>query len=309
MRRAVIDVGSNSVLTLIEERTEGAWVPLYESSAVTALGTGVKQTGLLAAKPMEDTLSALNAAFDVCKKLETSAIKARVTMAGRISTNVKDFLGRATEQGTPVEVLSGDDEAHLGFLSVANDPRFAKHQRVSIVDVGGHSTEVVTATRSDGSTSDWTVLYQRSFPIGTLGLRGSIMSSERAGMKEQLSACQAIDDVIGLCYLPNMSGCVVALGASATNLVTVRDRITTWDPEKVHGAFLDYEEVSKAAGWMCDMTDIMRSHIVGLEVGREQTIHIGALILERFLFTLRTLGCFASVRGWRHALLESDELW
>jgi len=46
--------------------------------------------------------------------------------------------------------------------------------------------------------------------------------------------------------------------------------------------------------------------IVGLESGRERTIHIGALILERFLQSLHVEGCTVSTRGWRHALLERD---
>jgi exopolyphosphatase/guanosine-5'-triphosphate,3'-diphosphate pyrophosphatase len=73
----------------------------------------------------------------------------------------------------------------------------------------------------------------------------------------------------------------------------------------VHGAYLDYEEVSKAVGWMSRMTDAERAAIVGMERGREKTLHLGALILERALHAFRALGTRVSVRGWRHALLES----
>jgi exopolyphosphatase/guanosine-5'-triphosphate,3'-diphosphate pyrophosphatase len=82
--------------------------------------------------------------------------------------------------------------------------------------------------------------------------------------------------------------------------------MTEWDPTRVHAAWLDYEEVSKAVGWLCGMTDAERAAVPGLERGREQTIHIGALILERFLHAIRSLGTSVSVRGWRHALLESE---
>ena len=47
-----------------------------------------------------------------------------------------------------VVYVSGDDEARLGLLAVAHDPAFAEAERLTIVDVGGHSTEIVTANPS-----------------------------------------------------------------------------------------------------------------------------------------------------------------
>ena len=113
-----------------------------------------------------------------------------------------------------------------------------------------------------------------------------------------------VDDLIGLCYRPRACGTVVVLGAAGTNLITIRDRMAEWDPLKVHGQYLDYEEIGRAVGWMMPMTDAERASIVGMERGRERTIHLGALILERFLHALRAEGCFVSVRGWRYALLS-----
>jgi exopolyphosphatase/guanosine-5'-triphosphate,3'-diphosphate pyrophosphatase len=55
---------------------------------------------------------------------------------------------------------------------------------------------------------------------------------------------------------------------------------------------------------MMPMTDEQRAAIPGMEPGRERTIHIGALIAERSLYALSCNGCYVSVRGWRHALLE-----
>jgi exopolyphosphatase / guanosine-5'-triphosphate,3'-diphosphate pyrophosphatase len=54
------------------------------------------------------------------------------------------------------------------------------------------------------------------------------------------------------------------------------------------------------------MTDQERAAVPGIEKGREKSIHLGAIILERFLYTLRTIDCRVSVRGWRYALLDYD---
>jgi exopolyphosphatase/guanosine-5'-triphosphate,3'-diphosphate pyrophosphatase len=97
---------------------------------------------------------------------------------------------------------------------------------------------------------------------------------------------------------------VVTLGATGTNLVSIREGWTQWQPDRVHGQVLLYEEISKAAGWMLPMLDLERARIPGIEAGRERTLAAGALILERFLFGLRAESCVVSIRGWRYAMLE-----
>ncbi len=77
-----------------------------------------------------------------------------------------------------------------------------------------------------------------------------------------------------------------------------------WDPDVVHGSYLDYEEISRFVGRTMRMTDAERAAMIGIEKGRERTIHIGALIVERALLALKAEGIYVSVRGWRHAMLE-----
>ncbi len=299
MRKAVLDVGSNSVLLTVEERTGLDWTPVLERTAVTSLGAGTKETGLLSQTARESSLLAIQEFWQDAKDLGCQSVQAFATMAVRIATNQSVFLEAAAAQGTPVKVLSGEDEADFGFKAVASDPLFRDHQILSIIDPGGQSTEMATAVREGAG---WATKFRRSYPVGTLGLRGQF--GESLDIPHLLRASAQIDDLIGLGYRPGQAGVSVVLGATGTNLVSIREGMTTWQPEKVHGAWLDYEEVSKAAGWMMPMTDAERGAIVGMEPGREKTLHYGALILERFLFCQRVLGCRVSVRGWRHAILE-----
>lgn len=301
MRRAVIDVGSNSVLLLVAEKSAENWIPVFEATEVTALGEGTKSTGLISEASASRTLSALKRMFDLAGSHGASTIKAAGTMALRIATNTPDFLKRCQEQGTPVTVFSGDEEAALGFDAVANDPQFAQWNRLSIIDPGGQSTELVTADRS---STGWEVRFRKSFGVGTLGLKGEVLKSESPDHREIIEATVCIDETLGFCYLPGAAGVAIVLGATGTNLVSIRERLSKWDPKRVHGAKLEYEEISRAVGSMMPLTDEERREIPGMEPGRERTIHIGALILERFLDAIGATSCFVSVRGWRHAMLE-----
>ena len=303
MRKAVMDIGSNSVLLVVEELRDAKWEQLFESSEVTGLGEGTKKTGVLGEPGMARTLDALKRGFDKAHAMGVEEVVAAATMAARIATNTPDFQARATAQGTPVIVLPGEKEAELGFRAVADDPTFGSAGRLSIIDPGGQSTEIVVADRPRAA-EPWSELFRRSFPLGTLGLRSGTLSEATPSPAARLAASKEIDDLVGAIPVDGGAGETVALGASATNLVTVRDRIATWDPVRVHGATLSYEDVGSAAGWMSDLDDAGRAALIGLEKGRERTIHIGALILERCMFALRAETCRVTVRGWRHALLE-----
>lgn len=308
MRKAVVEVGSNSVLLLVEERRDTLWSPVIETSAVTGLGQGVKKTGILGELPMQRTLDAIRVAFELAQGQACDSIIAAATMAARIAQNTSQFLERADRQGTPVRILPAESEAELGFLSVAEDPLFGSESMINIIDPGGNSTEIVCAERTDRG---WNVGFRHSYPVGTLGLRDTLLPHESPSLGERMATLRLLDDTLAQpAPLPNVGQSVV-LGATGTNLVTIRERMAEWDPVRVHGATLTDEEVSRAAGWLCDMTDRERSKLVGIEQGREGTIHIGALILDRCLHALKSESCRVSVRGWRHALLESHdpEIW
>ncbi len=303
MIKSVIDVGSNSVLLVVAEKQDGSWRTIEETSAVTGLGKGTKTSGLLSESGMASTLAAIKTAFDRASNLGSDPPIAAATMAARIASNTSDFLARADSQGTPVRVLSGTDEADLGFRAVAKDPLFADADRLSIVDVGGHSTEIVVADRSN---MGWNTLFRWSFPLGALGLREDSLEPDSPTPQDILRSVVVIDDKLSGQNWPLPCGQVVTLGATGTNLVTLREKMDEWQPDRVHGAWLGYDEISLSVAWLSAFDDAGRARLKGIEKGREHTIHAGALILERCLFALGSSGCTVSVRGWRHALLESE---
>lgn len=300
MRKAVIDVGSNSVLLLVEEKEADGWRFVYESTHVTALGEGTKSTGLLSEASQVRTLAALRESFDAARAHGAETIRAAATMAARIAKNTPDFQRRAAEQGTPVEVLSGEEEARMGFESVANDPAFDKYDQLTIIDPGGQSTELTIAVKRER----WERGFLQSFPVGTLALIDGPLSPESPGPLEILAATTSIDQCFEGLEFETPRGPAVVLGATGTNLVSIREGLATWQPDRVHGSYLTFEDISRAVGMLMPLSNAQRAQLTGMETGRERTLPGGALILERFLHAVHQEGCFVSVRGWRYALLE-----
>jgi exopolyphosphatase/guanosine-5'-triphosphate,3'-diphosphate pyrophosphatase len=242
-------------------------------------------------------LAALRRAYQKARGQGAEEVLAAGTMALRIATNADEFLADAERQGTPVRVLSGEDEAALGLQAVVRDPALGGSPRVTVMDVGGHSTEITTAV--EGSA-----VFLRSFPVGALGLREGPLADESPDPPAVLRAGRLIDDALGFRYLPGQAGTAVTLGATGTNLVTIRDGIAEWDAARVHAQILSYGQVSRSVSRLMALTDLERRSLVGMEPGREKTLHIGALILERCMYAVGIEECTVSTRGWRHALLE-----
>jgi exopolyphosphatase/guanosine-5'-triphosphate,3'-diphosphate pyrophosphatase len=300
--KAVLDVGSNSVLLVVGDLGEGSLRVHKETSAVTGLGRDTKQTGELSREGMKGTLAAIRQAFATARGAGAEEVLAAATMAARIARNTREFQAAAEAQGTPVYVLSAQAEAELGLAAVCHDPTLSDSGRITVLDPGGHSTEVVTARLRDGA---WVAESSQSLTLGTLGLRGGVLSAASPSLADRLRAVVEIDEALSYGSFSKTPGNVSLVGAVGTNLVAIRERMTVWDADAIHGATLTYDEVSRAVGTLMDLDDRGRASLVGIEPGREETIHIGALIVERLLHRLGVESCRVSVRGWRHALLEA----
>src|SRR5947207_8183445 len=104
MRKAVLDVGSNSVLLVVEEKTSDGWKAVYEDTRVTSLGEGAKEAGALSEAAMARTLVGIKELWQLAGSHGAGQIEAAATMAARIAKNTPEFLERAKGQGTPVFV-------------------------------------------------------------------------------------------------------------------------------------------------------------------------------------------------------------
>ncbi|HXH60277.1 MAG TPA: hypothetical protein VNI20_02860 [Fimbriimonadaceae bacterium] len=303
MRRAIVDVGSNSVLLVVAEKSDLGWQAIYESSEVTGLGTGIKRTGEIQKDAAERTLAAIKRAAE--RATDRNA-KCEVvgTMALRIAKNAEAFMAQASRQGTPMRVLSGEEEAELGLQAVLDDPTFSEHKLVCVIDPGGNSTEMTVADRSSG---DAHIVFQHSFPVGALGLIDGPLHDETPDGPARLDAIVLVDGLLNSVKVPDNCGTAIALGATPTNLASIWMKLEKFDHKAVHGAQIGFETVSKSVGALCDMKEKARAALRGIEPGREKTIHAGALILERFMNAAHVEKCFVSSRGWRHALAFFDE--
>src|SRR5713101_8111666 len=117
-RYAALDIGSNSIRMMAAE--SAAQEPLKILAAdreVVRFGTGVFRDGKLSKASIELACGTLSRMDVTYRKLDVIAVRAVGTSALRDASNQADFLDQAAEiLGTPVEVISGLEEARLVHL-------------------------------------------------------------------------------------------------------------------------------------------------------------------------------------------------
>jgi exopolyphosphatase/guanosine-5'-triphosphate,3'-diphosphate pyrophosphatase len=298
-RAGAIDIGTNSVLLLVAERgVDGRLSPVREEAEITRLGRGVDRTGVLSAEGMEATLAVL--ARFAAQARESGALRLVVTAtsAARDARNGEEFLRGARERaGAEVEVLSGDEEARLGYLAVASEfAGRAGPAGLLAIDVGGGSTEFVHGLGT-------TVRYRASLDIGSVRLTERCIHADPPSVAEQQAVRAAVEEAMTTLPAFPDAVSVVGVAGTVTSLFAVAHGIEPYDAAQVHRGWIDREEVALVRGRLCSVGLEERRGLPGIQPRRADVLPAGAILFETVLHRLGARGAWVSDRGLRWGVL------
>lgn len=278
MRRAVIDIGTNTVKLLVADAGDGQVVPVISKDTTTRLGEGVDETRQLHRVAIARTVNAV-AAF--AEEAGTDDIRVFATSAARDARNRQDFLDAVrAKTGLKVEIITGQREAELIFRGVSSDPVFAR-DRLLILDVGGGSAEFILGQA--GKIERW-----KSLPLGAVRLTEKF--SEFAELAEYLRTTLH-RELAGF-----DAGRLVATGGTNTTLVKMLKG-------KVDHAAFTLDEVRALVTKLNAMTLEERQHVPGLPPERADIIVAGGAVVLFAMETLRVYELTVSIRNLRYGAL------
>jgi exopolyphosphatase / guanosine-5'-triphosphate,3'-diphosphate pyrophosphatase len=139
-RRAIIDIGSNSVRLVVYGGTARAPIVLYNEKFSAGLGRGVIATGSLDPKASKNALSALARFAALVKLMQVDELQVAATAAVRDASDGEAFIEKVRALGLPAKILSGGEEAAAAGLGVIAALPMADG---IVVDLGGGSMELV----------------------------------------------------------------------------------------------------------------------------------------------------------------------
>ena len=142
MKKAIIDIGTNTFNLLIAKYSLGDVEELYSAKRAVALGMGGITKGIITESAMERALIALHEFEKIINEYMVSEVRLIATAAVREASNTSDFINRVKEDlGRDVEVIDGNQEAQLIYKGVSLCHQVK--EPLMIMDIGGGSTEFI----------------------------------------------------------------------------------------------------------------------------------------------------------------------
>lgn len=292
---AVMDVGSNSVKLLLADRDEAGEFTLHrEFVQITRLGEGMHACRLREAA-MRRTIEKLQEFLATCQNSGVEGLAVVGTAALREAANGDEFVERAHDVGVPLERISGIEEARLSYLAVRLDSHWRSYPLITVIDIGGGSTEIV---RGGGDVAE-----RRSIKLGAVRLTERALHSNPPTIREIAEASQLAGTLLEEVLPVTGAGIAVGVGGTFTNLAAVKLGLPGRDPEQIHGMRLTIDDIEKMAERFAGLTTEQRQAIPGIDPGRADIILAGSIILIQTLNRLGLEVCDVSSRGLRWGVL------
>ncbi len=270
-----IDIGTNSTRLLIAGWQQGRWEIVERGLVTTRIGAGGRD-GQLTPPGMERTVQVLKDFAGRLQAWDVRRFRVVATSAVREAPNAGDFLNRAiTEAGVEVEIIPGREEAWLSYQGAAGDRNDA-----GVIDIGGGSTEIIYPSRAGLSCA--------SIPVGAIRIKNYYQDQS--------------------CWLPKLHPALtlaaamrlpvwIGVGGTVTTLAAIKQGLTVYHPELVHGYILTTETINQLLVRLQGLNLEERRQLPGLQPERADIIPTGAAILAACLDNLHAAAITCSDRG------------
>lgn len=303
VRRAVIDIGTNSVKLLVAEIDGHSVIPVLEESEQTRLGKGFYDTHRLQRDAINDTASVVAQFAGVARSRNAFELRIIATSAARDATNKQELLEAVRKTSRlEVEIISGEQEADLVYRGVRSDPKLAG-ERLLILDVGGGSAEFIIGEHEHPE-------FAQSFPLGSVRLLEYLRPSDPPSPAELVRCRNYLKtffaDHVRIAVGPSLAKGrertrLIGTGGAATILSRMEYALDKYHRSEIEGARISLESVRAWMERLWSMPLRERRNITGLPKKRADVILTGMAIYEAVLEEFKFPELRASTRGLRFA--------
>jgi len=303
VRRAVIDVGTNSIKLLVADVCGRDVRPVHEESRQTRLGQGFYETHRLQPESIARTAEAVWEFGEIAREKNAATIRVIATSAARDAVNPADLTGAIERAcGFKTEIISGEQEAEWAFAGAATESSIAQHPLL-LLDVGGGSTEFILG---HGDKKH----FAQSFPLGTVRLMEKFPPSDPP-KKSELETCRTwMSQFLTAEVRPHLSPALqqesgdvqlVGTGGTTSILARIENQLDSFDREKIEHTVLTLDQIVSWRKTLWGLPLAKRREIPGLPKQRADVILTGVLIYEVMMEEFGFAKLRVSTRGLRFA--------
>jgi exopolyphosphatase/guanosine-5'-triphosphate,3'-diphosphate pyrophosphatase len=279
-RLAAIDIGTVTTRLLVADVSGSGIREIERSTDITHLGEGLSATGRLSEPAMQRVENVIARYAGRMDELQVESVTAMATSASRDAENGHEFALMLGSHGITPAIIPGDKEAQLSFAGATYG---MQGEGLLVCDLGGGSTELVlgSVTAQDHARTQ-RIEAARSIDVGSKRLTEIFLPSDPPTRVELDEGRAWATDLLrpyfdGLRTRPRV---LLALAGTATSLAAIKMRLSTYDPDIVHGSCLTGSDLADLLDMLAGMPLQQRERVEGLDPGRAPVIVAGALILE-----------------------------
>jgi exopolyphosphatase / guanosine-5'-triphosphate,3'-diphosphate pyrophosphatase len=298
MKIAALDVGSNTVLMLVVEcNVDEQPCVLADLARITRLGRGVDACGRLDPESAALTLDTIAEFITNAQALGAERIVGAATAALRDAADGSEFLAKVKQRtGLTLEIISGQTEAELSYISTREGLGISPAEQLLIVDIGGGSTELIRAEPDHA-------LEAVSLQLGSVRLTERIIHHDPPTPKETDTLRAILDESLrelGWNYRPAK---MIGIAGTITTLCAIQLGLKRYASERVHGCPLEAAEILNLIDLLGSIPLEARKQLPGMEAGRADVLFAGAVILERVMNHFGCRKVLVSDQGVRWGLM------
>ena len=279
MKKAVIDIGTNSCRLFIGEVVDGKITKkILKMMKITKLGEDVDVTKKLSINAMDRTIKVLKLYKKKIDECEVDVIKVIATSATRDSKNRTKFISRVKKEANlEIHCISGKEEGTLSFLGAVSEFQ----EKIMVFDIGGGSTEFILGDKEH-------IEYIESFNVGAVRLGEKIFKGKNDIKDGYLWVKYLLKDLL---TYKGKNFILVGVAGTVTTHVSVFLGIEEYDTKRVHMYHLTKEQIVKNLNKFLTVSLEDRKKIIGLHPKRAEIIIPGTYLLL-----------------WIMEILEKDEI-
>lgn len=295
-----IDVGTLTCRLLIADWEVGRpLVELHSERRVLRLGEGVERSRRLSQAAMQRVVGALREWKHLAEAQGAEAVAVVATSAVREAVNRDEFLNFVRrETGLTVEVVSGDEEARRTLLGIRSGLPTGVGKMLGL-DIGGGSTEFIL----DRPRAKPVVC---SMEIGVVRLTERLLVHDPPTAGELQAARGLVRETAeaARAQLGDLSGATfVGTAGTITTLAAMAQKLPAYVGSRIHNYHLELDTITSLEADILSRTKTQREGLLGLELGREDVIVAGTVILRGVMETLGFSTCLVSDLGLREGVL------
>jgi exopolyphosphatase/guanosine-5'-triphosphate,3'-diphosphate pyrophosphatase len=262
VRRACIDIGSNTTRLLVAETDGTGLVAIHEERVFTRIGAALSAAGTIPESKRREVIEIVSAQLEAARALGAGEIRGVATAAIREAADGAAFVRAVTEHtGLELAVLSDEEEARLAFRGAAGTFAGPPPEPLGVFDVGGGSSEVVVGRAPD------TIEWWRSLPTGSGSVARRHLLSDPPTESELAAARAEVGAIVDALDPPPVAA-AVAVGGSATSL------------GRVAGLALDGPSLTRSLLLLTAEPAAVAAARHGIDAERVRLLPAGILILQ-----------------------------